>query len=315
MNSLNLREVTEFAPGYLLVPTGGSVFYVHGSGASALSNLPPGMISSSDGFFTSVQLALASCRSGRGDKIICLPGHTETIGADAWSNLGSKTDIEVYCVPAGENSATFTWNAAGSTMLFDAASFRLRNARLFLAGADAAGSALTVAAPITVSAAGCAITDCVGKFGFDADQIVTVGITTTAAATRLRLERNHFIGATAAECTTFLDVIGVDGLYMADNVFEGATSAVGVGIVRFATTASLNIRCYRNAYINRKAASEAAVTGLAGCTGISHSELFHYLDNTGTTAWETSQGSMAFYNARTVNLAGEHGMLSTPVSA
>jgi hypothetical protein len=273
------------------------------------------MVSSSDGFFTSVQLALNGCRSGRGDKIICLPGHTESIAAaDAWSNLGSKTDIEVYCVPAGENTATFTWTAATSSILFDAASFRLRGARLFLAGADAAGSALTVAAPITVSAAGCAITDCWGKFGFDADQIVTVGITTTAAATRLRLERNHFIGATAAECTTFLDIIGVDGLYMADNVFEGATSAVGVGIVRFATTASLNIRCYRNAYINRKAASEAAVTGLAGVTGISHSELFHYLDNTGTTAWETSQGSMAFYNARTVNLAGEHGMLSTTVS-
>jgi hypothetical protein len=66
--------------------------------------------------------------------------------------------------------------------------------------------------------------------------------------------------------------------------------------------------------VNRKAASTAAVTGLAGVSGVSIEELFHYLDNSSTTMWLTSPGLMAFYNPRTVNLAGEAGMLSTVVS-
>jgi hypothetical protein len=253
--------------------------------------------------------------TNRGHIIFLLPGSAFSVDAADWASAtGTANSFAICALGHGNMRASFTWTTATSTWLIDTDNVAIDNCRLFLAGADAAGSALTVAAPITITGAGCTLRNNRIRFGFDADQLVTVGITTTAAADDLTLDGNHCVGATAAECTTFLDLIGTDNLYMVDNVFEGATSAVGVGIVRFATTAALNIRCYRNSYINRKAASEAAVTGLAGVSGVSHSELFHFLDNTGTTAWETSPGIMAFYNARTVNLAGEMGMLSTVVS-
>ena len=307
---VNYPGVAEVA-GMVMSPTGGQVLYV--GSTTTLANLGQVGQSIAARFYTSVNSALAACVSGRGDWIYVLPGYTESITADAWSNLAA-TDVTVCGLGHNTNRPAFTWTVAGSTMLFDIANFRLLNCQLFLAGADAAGSALTVGAPITISAAGCEISDCNGRFGFDADQIVTVGITTSAGADDLILRRNKFYGATAAECTTFMDLIGTDRLIMENNVFAGATSSTGVGIVRFATTASLNIELNHNTYINRKAASAAAVTGLAGVSGVSRNEMFHYLDNSSTTPWVTSPGIMCFYNPRTTNLAGEVGMISTVVS-
>lgn len=311
----NFDGPVEIFPGLTMVPTGGRIAVVHSSGAAALTDLPVGLADPGLGFHTSVQAALAACRTARGDRVVCLPRHVESIAiADAWSNLGTKTDIKVVCLGEDDERAQFTWTTATSSVLFDQAGFGIVNARLFMAGADAAGAALTVAAPITISAPGCALLANDGRFGFDVDQLVTIGITTTAAADRLRVGKNRFIGDTTSECTTFLQLVGVDDLWMYDNTFAGATSSTGVGIVRFATTASLNIKLERNTYINRKAASAAAVTGLAGVSGESHNEFFHYLDNSSTTPWVTSPGIMAFNNPRLVNLAGEVGMLPTVIS-
>lgn len=259
--------------------------------------------------------ALAKAHATLGTLINVLPGHAENVSAaDMASDTGTKVDITIRGLGGKGNPPVLTWTVATSTWLFDTAGIVLENLKLLFAGADAAGSALTVAAPITVSAARCGIRNCIIRFGFDADQIVTTGITFTAAADDFMFEDNHCSGATAAECTTFMQIIGCDRLIMRRNYIAGATSSTTVGIVRFATTASLDIVLEDNTYVNRKAASAAAVTGLAGVSGTSREELFCYLDDTSTTMWLTSPGIMHFYNPRTSNLAGEAGMLSTVVS-
>lgn len=260
-------------------------------------------------------LAKLQGTTNRGHVIFVLPGHAESVSsADYFSHTGTANSFAIVGLGRGTSRPSFTWTTATSTWLIDTANVQLDNCQLFLAGADAAGSALTVAAPITISAAGCGIRNCDGKFGFDADQIVTIGITTTAAADGLTLENNRFTGATAAECTTFMDIIGVDGLIMRNNYFAGATSATTVGIVRFATTASLDIVLEYNTYANRKAASSHAVTGLAGVTGVSRDEMFLVLADGTTAVWGTSPGSMCFFNPRISNQAGEVGMIATVVS-
>lgn len=260
-------------------------------------------------------LAKLQGTTNRGHVIFVLPGHAENVSsADYFSHTGTANSFALVGLGRGTSRPSLTWTTATSTWLIDTANVYIDNFQLFLAGPDAAGSALTVAAPITISAPGCGIRNCVGRFGFDSDQIVTIGITTTAAATGLLLEENSFTADTTAECTTFMDIIGVDRLVMKNNHFAGATSAVGVGIVRFATTASTNIELEENVYINRKAASTAAVTGLAGVSGYSYCELFHRLNDAGLAPWITSTGLMAFYEARVVNLAGETGGVATTVS-
>lgn len=266
--SMRITGVSEVSPGFVLAPTGGKNMYVHSSGASALDDLPPGMPGNPDGFFTSVQAALAAVRSGRGDYINPLPGHVETIGADAWSNLGAKTDVTVQCVGDGTNRPTFTWNAAGSTLLFDAANFRIRNARLFTAGPHVNGTALTVAAPITVSTVGAEITDCEIAWGFDADQIVAIGITTTTAADYFKFNRNDCYAETAAvPTTTFLRLNGADHFECKGTRIIGPGSTTAIGPVQQLTTASLRVDIRDSVFQNTLASSTIAFTAIAGCTG------------------------------------------------
>lgn len=301
--------------GMVISPNGGQVFYV-GTAAqvAALGEIGECIASRVS---TTVDKALNQCVSGRGDFVYVLPGYTETVSsADQWSSLGTKTAVSVIGLGTGMNRPTFTYSAATATILMDTANFSIRNCIFYMAGATGSTTALTVAAPITVSAAGCAITDCYIHFGVDADQIVTIGITTTAAADQFEFKRNYCYGATAAECTSFLYLVGADFCQVHDNTIIGGTSSTTVGVVRFITTASVGIDFRRNAFTNLKAASIHAVTQMAGVLGQVQDCGFGILDNATLAGWVPAGAGDGpqFWRCYTANLAGENGALMTPVS-
>lgn len=241
---------------------------------------------------------LKRCRSGRGDVVLVLPGHTESISAaDQMADLVAGTRI-IGC-GYGSMRPTFTWTAATATFLFNVANVSLENCRLFLAGPHAAGSALTVAAPITVSAADCRITECEIWAGFDADQIVTIGITTTAAADRFKFTANTVRGAAAAVGTTFLRIVGGDSIEIAYNDIVYGTSSAAIGVVQALTTAPTNIRIHDNYLEGVASGQTAALTLVANATGTA---VRNDLKIAGTgTAYVTTPGSVAFYETRGVN--------------
>lgn len=255
------------SPAGNIYPTGGEVLYV-GTPASS-GPIPTWMLNK---LRSSINVALNECVSGRGDVIQLLPGYTESIAtADAWSNLGTKTDITIVGLGSGTNRAALTWTAAGSTMLMDSANFRIFNCQLFLAGAHAAGSALTVAAPITITATGWEISGCDIFWGFDADQIVAIGITTTAAATKGKFNDNFCFANTAAvPTTTFLRLTGTDFLEINNTTIIGPGSTVAIGPVQQLTTPGLGMRVTGSRFSNTLAASTHSFTAIAGCTGQVH---------------------------------------------
>lgn len=249
----------------IVLPPGANVYFVRGNGTTVteFSRDPAGL---RERLSASVNRALQYCVSGAGDVVVVLPGHTETIStADGWSNLVAGTRI--IGVGQGNLRPTVTWSAAAASVLLNVANASIENMILQLAGDPAATTALTVAAPITVSAAGCAIRGCRINAGVDADQLVTIGVTTTAAADDFTFSGNRLYSATTAEATTFVQLVGADRLRFNGNHIVGATSAVAVGPVRFLTTASTNIEMLGNTIRNNKAASEQAVTGMAGLSG------------------------------------------------
>jgi hypothetical protein len=204
--------------------------------------------------------------------------------------------------------------------LFDTANFRLQNCQLFMAGPTGSSTAITVAAPITVSGAGCAIEDCFINYGVDVDQGVTIGVTTTAAADYFEFKRNDcFCDVTAGSTltTSFMYLVGADYCQVWDNVIDGATSATTVGSVRFITTASVGISFKRNMIVNKKAASIHAVTQMAGVLGCCHDNGFGILDNATLAGWVPAGAGDGPQHIRsyTANLAAENGALMTPVSA
>ncbi len=305
----------------ILGPQSRVIAYVRSGGV-----YPDGNPELNNRLVTTLAAALGRCESGRGDIILVASDHTENFAtADSCPLLVAGTRI--IGLGTGTQRPSFTWTAAASTFLMDVANVSIENCRLFLAGAHAAGSALTVAAPITVSAAGCSITNCEIFFGYDADQIVTVGITTTAAATRFRFIGNYCFGETAAACTTFLRLVGTDHMQIIGNTIAGATSAVAIGLVQFITTDSLYALMLSNRIHHALAASEACVSVSAGATSSSgfvdnlHLSTLANSANQLTLghangAWGLSAAAFRFgRNIYVGNLAGERAAEVVPVSA
>ncbi|MEE9219986.1 MAG: hypothetical protein V3U34_00415 [candidate division NC10 bacterium] len=254
--------------------------------------------------------ALARCRAGLGDVVYVLSDHAEDIdAADKMSNLVAGTKI--IGVGSGALRPTFTWTAAAASWLFDVANVTLSNCILKLA--DAGNAGVTVIAPITISAAGCFIAGCDIFFGADANDDVTIGINTTAAADDCGLIGCDCFGVTAAECTTFLRLVGADRFRLEGCTIQGATGSTTVGVIQFLTTASLQVLIANSVFINYKALSVHAATGMAAATGIVSNCGFGILDTATLGGFET-EGSLQFFNCTTANLAGENSGAKTPQS-
>lgn len=274
-----------------VIPTGANVHYYRTSGQQDFD--PPEI--AARGIHTTLNSAAGQCRSGRGDVIVALPGSAENISAaDQVSNLVASTKI--VALGDGDERASLTWTAAGSTFLLDVANVTLDNLVLNF---DPGTGTTTVAAPITVSAAGCTILRCRIRNGTDANSLVTIGITTTAAATRFRFLGNRVRGAAAAVSTTFLRLVGLDDCEVAYNDIRCASSSAAIGVIQALTTAPTNLDVHHNYIENNKTDSTAALTFMANATGRSaYNDLRIY--GTGT-AYVTTPGSVAFYETRGVN--------------
>jgi hypothetical protein len=244
-------------------------------------------------------------RTTWGDVIYVLPGHVESISApDYFSGGGTAANFSVIGLGSGTNRPTFTWTVATSTWLIDTAGVEISNIRCFLAGAHAAGAALTVAAPITISAANCRITNCEFWWGFDVDQIVGTGITTTAAASDFTFAYNNCYALVAAVPTaTFMTLVGSDRCQIIGNYITGATSGTTVGVIRGLTTASLNMYVAFNTMDNLLASSTIAFSPLTASTGVATQNQF--LVDTGILPITAS--ILHWFDNLCCNDAGENG--------
>lgn len=280
-----------------VIPTGTNTFYVRSTGAADYD--PPALTGR---IFTTLNAALGQCRSGRGDVVLVLEGHTESITtADQMSNLVANTKI--IGRGFGNERPTFTWTTATSSFLFDVANTSLQNCILQM---EPTTGTVNVAAPITVSAAGCSIVGCRIKCGTDANNKVTIGITTTAAADQFSFVGNRVFGAAAATCTTFLRLVGADDCEIAWNEITCGTTAAAVGVIQCLTTASTNISIHDNMLFNSATSSTAALTGMAGITGSVTNNKLRNTDNT-SLAWVATPGNAAYFSNEGVNDVGERG--------
>lgn len=278
----------DFGP-LAVIPTGGTVAaYVRSTGPQ--SGDAPELVNN---LVSTLNAGLARCRSGRGDTVLVLPGHTENISAaDQMSSLVAGTSI--IGMGRGSMRPSFTWTAATATFLFDVANVSLENCRLFLAGPHAAGTALTVAAPITVTGANCSIIGCDIKCGFDADQICTIPITVPAGGDGFYFANNVVEALVAGPCTTFLRLTDCDDVIIEGNSIRVATTAAAVGVIQALTTAPLRTLIRDNYLNNLKADSTAALTPMAAMTGVI-SDNYLEISSTGL-AHITTGSAMAYFN-------------------
>lgn len=260
-----------------VLPGGSNVHYVRSTGAADYD--PPELAAR---IHTTVNSALAECRSGRGDTVIVLEGHTENISAaDAWSNLVAGTRIigRGY----GTMRPTFTWTAAAGTILGDVANVWIENCIFNTAGARGSTTALTVTVAFPVTAAGFHFINNEVCCGVDADQLTTDVFTLSADADDAVFADNYIFGALAAEITSVITTAGAcDRLKIVGNHISCAVATAATGVLLDLDNAAIiENDIIGNRLENKTASSKFVIDPHATSTGCVERNTY-YVGDSGT---------------------------------
>lgn len=241
-------------------------------------------------------LADANVVDARGDVILVLPGHTESI-ASAGALTVSKSGVSVVGLGNGDARPTLTFNTATTaTAVISAANVSFQNVIFDLTGIDA------VASPINVQAAGVTFDGC--KF-INATALAqsTLGIVTTAAGTKLTVKNSMFVGTSDAGTTSVIRIVGGADHVFDNNTFHGAYGS-GVGAIENTTTAATNVVIKNNTINNLTASSTKAVTVLSGTTGFIANNRMQILSGTAPITAAAMSWAGGNYYAATIATAG-----------
>lgn len=258
--------------------------------------------------FTSVNAALNACEADRGDRVYLCEGYTESIAAaDSWSNLKAGVRIIGLGDPLSSGRATLTWTTATSTILLSKARCSLENLVLQM---EPTTGTVTVAAPITVSAAAVQIRGCRINCGTDANNKVTIGITCTSGATDFVFVGNMVRGAALATMTTFLRLVGQANPVVAYNDIICGTTAAAVGPIQELTTACTGIVIAYNLVQNNAASSTACITmALASTTGWIYQNFCRNMTDASNAQIVVTSGDVQLWDNKGVNNSNETAIL------
>lgn len=248
--------------------------------------------------FATVVAALADANvvDARGDVILVLPGHTESISS-AGALTVSKSGVSIIGLGNGDARPTFTFDTATTaTAVVSAANVLFQNVIVNFTGIDA------VAAPITVSAAGVTFDGC--KFiNATASAQSTLGIITTAAGTKLTVKNSMFTGTADAGTTSVIRIVGGADAVIENNIFHGAYTS-SVGAIENITTAATNLSIKGNTINNLTASSTKAITVVADTTGIIANNRMQILSGTAPITGAAMSWAGGNYYAATIATAG-----------
>lgn len=191
---------------------------------------------------TTIDAAIGLCTANKGDTIVVMPNHAETItsaGAIACDVAG----INIIGLGVGSTRPRITFGtAASASVLITAANVRIANI-VGISGVDA------LTQPFDVRAAGCIIGD--AQYGAIEWQDPASGtqavrtILTTAAADNLRVNlKTSGITTGGTSPVNAVRLVGVDGAIINLDFFGRASTAV----VEFVTTACTNVEIYGYIY-------------------------------------------------------------------
>jgi len=237
---------------------------------------------------TTLNAALARCRSGKGDIVFVLPGYSESVSAaDYATSLVAGTQIVGLGPYMSSVMPTLNFTATTSTFLLDVNDVLIKGIK-FTCGIDA------VANYVTVSAQGCAMEDCYIQTGTSSALDVTTPIIVAAGGNDFRFERNRVAGTSTAVNTNAISVTGaVDGLVINNNDFDIQAAGATNGVIEFSAAAT-QFRISKNNIVNRRAAAAVAIrwTDTAGLAGIiSENNLAFLADVTVASAALSAAGS------------------------
>lgn len=196
--------------------------------------------------------ALRLCRSGMGDVVYLLPGHSESTTTTVLSNL--KPGTHVIGLGHGGLQPVIRLTDTAASLAIDDANCVFQNIHFQLDGANGITKA------IDITAADTTFLGCRFYFGSGASNHPAIAMEIGAAADRTTLMGCEAYGAVAAAATNGFLIDGAcDGVRFIGNSIDVATTAAAVGPINI-TAAATNILIADNVIRNNAASSTAAIT-------------------------------------------------------
>lgn len=201
----------------------------------------------------SIAEAALKARAGRGDVIVVLDGHVETVSAAILATLPSSTVIQgAGTSPKATYAPTFNYTATAGSLSLAAEGIQIRGMRFVMDQVDVVAGVVITAANVTIS--GCHfLTN--GSVG----QSVSAITISDVAADNAVIANNSFEGTVSDPATGGTIVLGAvtDGVTICGNTFAaGAVAATGFVSIAAAAT-GLVIK--DNVMFNKTAASTACI--------------------------------------------------------
>jgi len=236
--------------------------------------------------------AIGKCTADKGDVIIIMPGHTETL-ASAGAVTCDIAGVYIIGLGTGTLRPAFSLSETDSSILVTAANVSIVNCRFSSAKAELVTVFTVSAAGFTMD--GCAVTA-------TATSMINF-LTSTAAADYLAIRNCHFnTTAIPTADNYFIILVGGDYCVIEDNFISVLTSNnAGSGSIQSKTTITTNLLIARN-IIYSIGTSVIAIRLLTASTGMIVS------NRTGTTKTDaaghiTNDASFEFDNLVTNSLS------------
>jgi len=201
---------------------------------------------------TTLAAGLARARSGMGDFVVCLPGHTENVTDGTTFSGALVAGTKILGVGRGGNTPTFTFTAAGSSWVVGVNDVFIGGLRLTVSAAVSTTTAISVTG---------------NDFGFSFNEFVTANgtavlfnaISVSGAAARYDISNNVFRGVAPAASSQCIVIASTgDSGRIADNemIVPLFTTAGAINV----TAAATNLKILRNVINNITAASIAGIS-------------------------------------------------------
>lgn len=229
-------------------------------------------------FLPTLDAGLKECRSGAGDTVVLMPGHSESFTAAAMGSLVAGTRI----IGIGNGSARpkLTLSGASGTFAVAVADVVIRNIQFDLGGAN------NVTKGINVTAADFVLDNCdiTVSSGASLDAAIAIELGTGSARARIT---NNVIRGTTAVTDGIKIVAAVDGIAILNN--EMIFPATEINGQIHITAAATNLKIGYNQMANTVASSTACiVVDNVAATGMFYYNNYSTL-NDGTV---TAQGAI-----------------------
>lgn len=272
--------------------TTGNVFFVNSvTGTDAV-----GYGFSPDAPFASINFAVTQCAATNGDRIYAMPGHVETVTAAGGCALGVAG---VQVIGLGNQGARpkFSYTtAAAASVTVTAAGCSITNCLLDMTGVA------SVANGINVTAADFTLSNCRVLLATSTNQAV-IGLLTSAAASRLVVDNCQFYGSNTAGVSNAINLIGGDGIVIQNSLFQGAFSGTQ-GAIYGVTTDTTNLFVAHNKINNLTAGATKAIVLTASSTGMILENKMQILSGTAPITGAAMSWVGANYYAATIAVAG-----------